>query len=174
MATEQEIEHCPEAQEVLGKIPGWTVRWGLAVIFLFFLCLLAGCYFIRYPQVLKVPLIPACDHEADHGGGFRVCVVVPFASIGKVAVGQTVRRIQIGQNPREEDEMLTGTISSISDNPVAEGYPVCVALSPRCKVARLRFPAGGQQSLGTGEIVLSESSLLEHLLRSIRQTSSLP
>ncbi len=38
-----------EAQEILGKIPLWIIRWGITLIFLFFGAIIIGCCFIKYP-----------------------------------------------------------------------------------------------------------------------------
>lgn len=42
--------HSEEAQEILGKIPSWTIRWGITVIFLIFLAIILGCCFIKFPE----------------------------------------------------------------------------------------------------------------------------
>lgn len=45
-----------EAQEILGKMPSWIIRWGISVIAIIFLGILIGCYFIRYPQIVTAPI----------------------------------------------------------------------------------------------------------------------
>lgn len=42
--------HSEEAQEILGRIPSWTIRWGITVIFGIFAGIILGCCFIRYPE----------------------------------------------------------------------------------------------------------------------------
>lgn len=42
--------HSEEAQEILGRIPSWTIRWGITVIFSIFAGIILGCCFIRYPE----------------------------------------------------------------------------------------------------------------------------
>lgn len=49
--------HSDEADDILGKMPPWIIRRGIGVIFLVFLGILAGCYFIRYPQLVKAPIV---------------------------------------------------------------------------------------------------------------------
>lgn len=44
--------HCSEIQDLMGRIPGWTIRWGLFVISLIFVGVCIACYFIKYPQVV--------------------------------------------------------------------------------------------------------------------------
>lgn len=42
--------HSEEAQEILGRIPSWTVRWGVTVIFSIFAAIVIGCCFIKFPE----------------------------------------------------------------------------------------------------------------------------
>lgn len=41
-----------EVQEVMGQIPAWIVRWGITVLFLVVVALVAGSYFFKYPDVI--------------------------------------------------------------------------------------------------------------------------
>ena len=41
-----------EMQQMMGRIPGWVVRWGLWIIALIFIGIAVACYFIRYPQTI--------------------------------------------------------------------------------------------------------------------------
>ena len=43
-------EHTEEAQQILGRIPSWIVRWGVTVIFAVFALILIGCCIIKYPE----------------------------------------------------------------------------------------------------------------------------
>lgn len=49
-------EYSEEAQEILGKIPSWIVRWGITVILVIFGGILICCYFIKYPDVVVAPI----------------------------------------------------------------------------------------------------------------------
>ena len=42
--------HSEEAQEILGHIPPWTIRWGITVIFSIFAIIILGCCVIKYPE----------------------------------------------------------------------------------------------------------------------------
>lgn len=48
--------HSEEVQELMGKIPGWIIRWGLTLVFLIFGALVIGSYFFKYPEVVSVPM----------------------------------------------------------------------------------------------------------------------
>lgn len=45
-----------EAQDILGKMPSWIVRWGMGIIALIFLGIVIGACFIHYPQVVSAPI----------------------------------------------------------------------------------------------------------------------
>lgn len=45
-----------EAQDILGKMPSWVVRWGMGIIALIFLGIVTGTCFIHYPQIVSAPI----------------------------------------------------------------------------------------------------------------------
>ena len=49
--------HSEEVQEILGRIPGWIVRWGLSLVFVIFSSIILGSYLISYPEVVSAPLV---------------------------------------------------------------------------------------------------------------------
>lgn len=58
MEKKQNIEiHNEEVREIMGSIPGWTIRWGLTVIFLICSGIIVGSYFFSYPKVVSVPMV---------------------------------------------------------------------------------------------------------------------
>ena len=40
-----------EVQEIMGRIPGWVVRWGISVIFSIFIILLGVADFFKYTEL---------------------------------------------------------------------------------------------------------------------------
>ena len=69
-----------EAQEIIGSVPSWVVRWGITVVFVIFAGIVAGCYFIKYPQIVTAPITittvnPPADLAARYDGLLdTVCV----------------------------------------------------------------------------------------------------
>ncbi len=51
-----------EANDIIGKLPKWFIRRGMGVIFIIFSGLLVGSYFIKYPQIVSVPITLTSDH----------------------------------------------------------------------------------------------------------------
>jgi len=49
--------HNEEVREIMGSIPGWTIRSGLTVIFLICSGIIVGSYFFTYPKVVSAPMV---------------------------------------------------------------------------------------------------------------------
>lgn len=45
--------HSEPVQEIMGAIPSWITRWGIAIIASIFTLLIIGCYLIKYPQTVS-------------------------------------------------------------------------------------------------------------------------
>ena len=56
---------CEEIQEIMGRPPGWMLRWGILVIFLIVCALLTGSYFIRLPQTLPIKIYAKTNIQSD-------------------------------------------------------------------------------------------------------------
>lgn len=50
-----------EVQDIISQVPGWLLRWGISLIFLLFIMLLAISWFIRYPDVIKASVVVTTD-----------------------------------------------------------------------------------------------------------------
>ena len=47
------IRHSEEVHDILTEIPGWTIRWGITVIFLIVGMLLTMSWYVKYPDVVS-------------------------------------------------------------------------------------------------------------------------
>ncbi|MFM8913314.1 MAG: HlyD family secretion protein [Flammeovirgaceae bacterium] len=55
---EKEIElRSEEVQDIITQMPGWLLRWGITLIFVLFIGLLAISWFIKYPDVIKATVV---------------------------------------------------------------------------------------------------------------------
>jgi hypothetical protein len=50
-----ELRLSPEAYEIIGRIPPWTIRNGITIIFLSIVTLIIGSAMVRYPDVQEFP-----------------------------------------------------------------------------------------------------------------------
>jgi HlyD family secretion protein len=53
---EQTPIHSDQVQEILGYIPHWIVRWGIALILLIVVALLGMSWFVKYPDTIAAPV----------------------------------------------------------------------------------------------------------------------
>ena len=53
-----------EVQEVMGQVPAWIVRWGITLLFLVVVALLAGSCFFKYPDVIVAEMTLTGQHPA--------------------------------------------------------------------------------------------------------------
>ena len=82
-------EHTEEAQQILGRIPSWIVRWGVTVIFAVFALILIGCCIIKYPErVTATVTITTGNSPVDvvAGGGGNL-ERIPVSSGDSVSAG---------------------------------------------------------------------------------------
>lgn len=49
--------HSEEIQEIMGRIPGWVIRWGISVIFSLFAILLLISFFFKYPETIASSIV---------------------------------------------------------------------------------------------------------------------
>lgn len=65
--------HSEEVQTIIGTAPAWVVRWGITAVFVIFVGILIGCWFIKYPDIVEAPttittLNPPADLVARYAG----------------------------------------------------------------------------------------------------------
>lgn len=58
----EKVNYSEDTQAILGRIPGWIIRWGILVVFCIFAGLLIICYFIKYPQTIVAPIVITTDN----------------------------------------------------------------------------------------------------------------
>lgn len=77
-----------EIQEIMGRIPGWVVRWGLIVLFFLFLLIMGITWFVRYPETISAPIVlttlnPPADLIARSSNKIEYILVKDGASVKK-------------------------------------------------------------------------------------------
>lgn len=51
-----------EVQEILARIPSWTVRWGITLIFGLIVMLLLFSWFVKYPDIIAAPMVLSTEN----------------------------------------------------------------------------------------------------------------
>lgn len=47
--------HSEEVHEIISRPPHWLVRWGISLFFALLMVLVAGCWLIKYPDIIATP-----------------------------------------------------------------------------------------------------------------------
>ena len=105
-------EHSEEAQQILGRVPSWVIRWGVTVIFAVFALILIGCCIIRYPErVTATVTITTGNSPVDVvAGGSGSLERIPVSSGDSVRTGDILGVIR--SSARWEDVLAVDRLLS--------------------------------------------------------------
>jgi len=96
-----------EVRDILQKMPGWTIRWGISVIFIAVILLLLFSYFYRYPDLIRSEVLisasnPPADIRARATGKISEIMV---ADNEKVIKGQRLAVVENSANSTNIEEL---------------------------------------------------------------------
>ena len=117
-------EHSEEAQQILGRIPSWIVRWGVTVIFAVFALILIGCCIIKYPERVTATVTittgnSPVDVVAGGGGNLERILVSSGDSISAGGILGVIRSsarwedvLEVERRLKETDGMPPDSLAS--------------------------------------------------------------
>lgn len=100
--------HSRPVNEIMGDVPSWTIRWGVTIIFVTLMSIIAGAYFIKYPQTVTAPIMMTASDTSLTG-----VMMVNSSDISKIKVGQEVVA-HLTAFPPSEYGTIKGRVSRIS------------------------------------------------------------
>lgn len=126
MPIRQDNFYSEEAQAILGRAPSWVVRRGVTVVFVSFVVILVGCWFVKYPDTVEAPatittLNPPADLVARYAGSIDTLCVADGAAVAR---GQLVAVLR---NPALWQDVQCVSDSLASDASLAPAEAVCAA-----------------------------------------------
>lgn len=167
-SSNNQSHHSVPVQEIMGVMPSWITRWGITILFSILLCILLGCFLIKYPEVVSASVtiqsFSISDAAEEHPVKMYETLVLDTDispnSWEAIKVGQDIiLRIDPGKS-------LKGKIVGIqTKNKIAEPYPI---LSIEVKNDS---PLGNGLSsfvcgmLGSIEIIVSERRIIDYLFQ---------
>jgi len=86
-----------EVQEILSRVPSWTIRWGITLIFLLIVMLLSLSWFVKYPDIISGIMVLTTENP-------------PIRLVSKTSGRLTQLSIQEGENVSVAQ--LIGTVES--------------------------------------------------------------
>ncbi|MDR2804807.1 MAG: HlyD family secretion protein [Dysgonamonadaceae bacterium] len=95
-----------EFQEVLGVVPHWILRWGIAILAVFVVVLLVGSALFKYPDVISAPVtltgtIPPAEIVARSSGKLKELFVSDNQNV------KTGEYLAVIDNPARTEDVLT-------------------------------------------------------------------
>lgn len=173
METRQESEkklelRSQDVQDVLGKVPPSILRWGITVIALILIGLLAGAYFFKYPDTLTGQ-VSITTSNSDHETTPTCTMLLPAMGSGKVKVGQRAL-VRIINFPDHEFGYLEGRVEHLSNIPNADGNFAVKIHLPKGLVTNYGFQLPKNiQMQGSADIIIEDKRLLYRLFPIIQE-----
>lgn len=160
MPDREYYRHSREAEEILGRIPSWTVRYGAMAVFVILMAVVVGCCFIKYPEkvrgVIAMTEVDSCMDGAAKGVGLH-----ERGLVGVIGIRQSdVQRIRVGQQvvvklkvfPYMKYGVLTGEVCYLSSLPEVCAGGVQDGLRDGVRegqyIVKVAFPHGMVSSTG--------------------------
>lgn len=166
MPDREYYRHSREAEEILGRIPSWTVRYGAMAVFAILVAVVVGCCFIKYPEKVS-GVIAMIEEDSCMNGAAKGVGLHERGLVGVIGVRQSdVQRIRVGQQvvvklkvfPYMKYGVLIGEVCHISSLPMMyageqydglqEGLRVQDGVREGQYIVKVAFPHGMVSSTG--------------------------
>ena len=164
---EIELYESSDIGEIVGAVPKVLQKIGVFSLVLFLTILLTGSFFFRYPETLRgYMVIPISDNNLAPVQGY---LFLPSTNIGEVKIGARVL-MHTDAYPESDYGLLVGVVKRIHGKPVGKSatYQVDVSFHGGLETTRGKRLSQELQLVGTGEVVLRESRLIEMLIEPFR------
>lgn len=120
-------EHSEEAQQILGRIPSWIVRWGVTVIFAVFALILIGCCIIKYPERVTATVTittgnSPVDVVAGGGGNLERILVSSGDSVSAGGILGVIRSSARWEDVLEVERRLKETAGMPPDSLASQDW----------------------------------------------------
>ena len=162
------IEYSEPIQEIMGSMPSWIVRWGVAILFSRIVLFAFICCFISYPEQITCAIILRVEDNIISGN-----ILVPSDGFGKVTVGQNVI-VSLDCYPYLEYGTIKGTVAAISKTPKhgEDGrlsYPILICFPNGMRNNNGIMLEPMNEMSGNAVIIVQEKKMINHFLEPIRK-----
>ena len=144
-----------KVRHIIGEIPSGIVRYGITIITIVILALLAGAYFIPYPETINAKVQITNAHQGT--------IDFPYKYVNTVKKGKNVS-IELEGYDTEMYGAANGTITATMHTPrqTAAGS----MFTAQVKVTDCKYKIIGGMT-GTASILVSNESVLQRILQRI-------
>lgn len=154
---EQDINlRSEQVQEILEKMPHWTIRYGNFIMLLVSLALIGLSYYIKYPETIQTNFVIKQNEQ-----GILTATGTIFKQVSNIKNGQTLY-ISLDNYPNEKYQTMEGKISSVYF-PSEQSTQVTVVITENMKNELEVLKNTDQHLNGKAKIVTGEYRLIEKI-----------
>ncbi len=144
-----------KVRHIIGEIPSKIVRYGIMIITVVILGLLAGAYFIPYPETISA--------KGQMTNARQGTIAVPYKYVNTLARGMTVN-IEFEGYDAETYGVANGVITATSHIPLQTAEGNVFTAQVRITDCKYNLISG---MTGTASILVSNESILQRIVRQI-------
>ena len=153
---DNEIElRSEKVRHIIGEIPSGIVRYGITIITIVILALLAGAYFIPYPETINAKVQITNAHQGT--------IDFPYKYVNTMARGMTAN-IEVEGYDAETYGTANGVITAISHIPRQTAEGSVFTAQVRITDCKYKMISG---MTGTASILVSNESVLQRIVHRI-------
>ena len=163
-----------EVQDIMTQMPSRIIRQGTAVLFFVMSLLLAGAYYIRFPDIVSTRVLvkPAAgeylNKKSRGKSTYEAVANLPLELGEKVKTGQQAL-IKLPMYPFREVGYLEGQVQAISLSYSTDtAYSIKIILKNGLVTSTNKTINGNVPLTGTAEILTSDKSILDRVFETIR------
>ena len=144
-----------KVRHIIGEIPSGIVRYGITIITIVILALLAGAYFIPYPETINAKVQITNAHQGT--------IDFPYKYVNTMARGMTAN-IEFEGYDAETYGTANGVITAISHIPRQTAAGSVFTAQVRITDCKYKMISG---MTGTASILISNESVLQRIVKQI-------
>ena len=144
-----------KVRHIIGEIPSGIVRYGITIITIVILALLAGAYFIPYPETINAKVQITNAHQGT--------IDFPYKYVNTMARGMTAN-IEFEGYDAETYGVANGVITATSHIPLQTAEGNVFTAQVRITDCKYNLISG---MTGTASILVSNESILQRIVRQI-------
>ena len=144
-----------KVRHIIGEIPSKIVRYGIMIITVVILGLLAGAYFIPYPETISAKVQMTNARQGT--------IAVPYKYVNTLARGMTVN-IEFEGYDAETYGVANGVITATSHIPLQTAEGNVFTAQVRITDCKYNLISG---MTGTASILVSNESIFQRIVRQI-------
>lgn len=147
-----------KVRQIIGEMPSGIIRYGITIITIVILGLLAGAYFIPYPETISTKVQITNTHQGT--------IVIPYKYVNTITRGMKVI-IEVEGYDAEIYGVANGIITATSQTP--QQTTIGCVFTAQVKITDCKYKLFCRM-IGTASILISNESILQKITQRITNT----